>query len=203
MEYKVLNHASIKIISNDKVIYFDPYNIDDEKADYIFVTHDHYDHYDKNTITKLLKENTKIILPKVLKDEEYNNKLIVEPNKSYILDDIKIDVIPSYNINKQFHPKEKEYVGYNIEIENNKIYVMGDTDRTLETDNVKTDYCFVPIGGTFTMNVEEAIEYINNIKPKVAVPIHYGSIVGDINLGKEFKEKINEEIKVNIFIGGE
>lgn len=203
MEYVVLNHASIKIKTNDKIIYFDPYNIDDEKADIIFITHDHYDHYDKNTISKLLKENTILVLPKVLKDEEYKSKIIVEPNNNYEIDKILVEVIPSYNINKNFHPKEKEYVGYNIELDGEKIYVMGDTDRTSEADNVKCDYCFVPIGGTFTMNVDEAVNYINYIKPIVAIPIHYGSIVGDINLGKELKEKINKDIEVNIFIGGE
>ena len=77
---------------------------------------------------------------------------------------------------------------------------MGDTDRTLETDMVKTDTCFVPIGGTYTMNVSEAIDFINDLKPKRAIPIHYGSITGSKELGEEFKKNINEEIKVELKI---
>ena len=77
---------------------------------------------------------------------------------------------------------------------------MGDTDRTEEADNVKTDVCFVPIGGVYTMTVEEAIDYINDLNPKVAIPIHYGTIVGDKTLGNTFKEKINEKIETKLFI---
>ena len=78
---------------------------------------------------------------------------------------------------------------------------MGDTDRTPETDMVKTDICFVPIGGTYTMDVDEAAEYINDLKPQVAIPIHYGMITGDLSMGKEFQDKVNKEIKVEIKIG--
>ncbi len=88
-------------------------------------------------------------------------------------------------------------------LENEYYYIMGDTDRTPEADMIKCDYCFVPIGGTYTMNVDEAAEYINHIHPKVAIPIHYGSIVGDISLGEDFKNKVDKDIKVEIMIGGE
>ena len=79
---------------------------------------------------------------------------------------------------------------------------MGDTDRTPEADQVQTDYCFVPIGGTYTMNVVEAADYINDLQPKVAIPIHYGSITGSIQLADEFKERVKKDIKVEIKIGG-
>ena len=77
---------------------------------------------------------------------------------------------------------------------------MGDTDRTIETDMVKTDVCFVPIGGTYTMNVAEAIDYINELKPKKAIPIHYGSIIGRKELADEFKNRVDKEIEVEIMI---
>ena len=77
---------------------------------------------------------------------------------------------------------------------------MGDTDRTLEADSVKTDICFVPIGGTYTMDLEEAVSYINKLKPKKVIPIHYGKIIRDGSLGEEFKSKIDKNIEVEIFI---
>jgi L-ascorbate metabolism protein UlaG (beta-lactamase superfamily) len=200
MQINVIHHASIKLTTNDKVIYFDPYEVNEKyhDADYIFITHDHYDHYDSSSINNIKKDTTKIIVPSSLKDKE--NELVVEPNKSYKIDNISFDTIASYNINKPFHPKELGNVGYNILLENEKYYIMGDTDRTPETSKVETDICFVPIGGTYTMDVYEAINYINALKPKKAIPIHYGKIVGDTSLGEIFKEKVNKEIEVELFI---
>lgn len=198
MKYEVIHHASIKFTGN-KIIYFDPYKIEDElhDADYIFITHDHYDHYDLDSINNIRKETTKIILPKCLKNED--NYLVVEPNKEYKVDDLYFKTISSYNTNKNFHPKEKEYVGYNILLDDKYYYIMGDTDRTPEAENVKTDVCFIPIGGVYTMTADEAVNYINDIKPSKAIPIHYGLIVGEKNLGDIFKENIKDVI-VEIFI---
>ena len=199
MKIEVLGHASIKL-SGDKIIYFDPYNIKDEMhdADYIFITHDHYDHYDEKSINKIRNDKTKIIVPNCLKDKEYN--LLVDGYRMYGIDDIKFVTVPSYNIDKSFHPREKYYVGYNVLLEDKYYYIMGDTDRTPEAMNVKTDICFVPIGGTYTMDAYEGAEFINEIKPKLAIPIHYGEIVGDKNLGEEFKKNVNEDIEVEIKI---
>lgn len=200
MKIEVLHHASIKL-TGDKIIYIDPYKIENiyHDADYIFITHDHYDHYDLDSINNIKKSNTKIIVPECLKNEDID--LIVEPNKKYTIDEIEFETIPSYNTNKNFHPKEKNYVGYNLLLENEYYYIMGDTDRTEEADKVRTDYCFVPIGGTYTMTVEEAINYINDLKPKTAIPIHYGLIVGDLNLAQKFKDSIEKDINVEIKIG--
>lgn len=202
MNIEVLHHASIKL-TNDKVIYFDPYDIKDElhDADYIFITHDHYDHYDEKSIEKIRKDTTKIIVPLCLKDKEHN--LLVDGYRMYGIDDIKFNTIPSYNINKDYHPREKYYVGYNILLDDKYYYIMGDTDSTPEALQVKCDVCFVPIGGTFTMDYIEASKLINKIKPKKVIPIHYGKIVGDLSLGEKFKELIDNDIEVDILIGGE
>ena len=199
MKIEVLSHASVKLIG-EKVIYFDPYDIKEEvhDADYIFITHDHYDHYDEKSIEKVRKEDTKIIVPTCLKDKECD--LVVEPNQEYQIDFLSFQTIPSYNTKASFHPKEANYVGYNLLMNGVYYYIMGDTNRTSESDQVKTDVCFVPIGGTYTMDVLEAVDYINALKPKIAIPIHYGKIVGDITLGEEFKEKINEDIEVRLLI---
>ena len=201
MKIEVIHHASIKLTGN-KVIYFDPYNIKDEihDADYVFITHDHYDHYDPESIEKVRNDNTKIIVPLCLKDKEHN--LLVEGYRMYGIDDIKFNTIPSYNINKDFHPREKYYVGYNVFLDGKYYYIMGDTDKTDEALQVKSDICFVPIGGTYTMDYQEAADYINEVKPEKAIPIHYGMITGDIDLGEKFKEKVDKDIEVDILIGG-
>ena len=199
MKIEVIHHASIRL-EDEKIIYFDPYDIKEEKrdADYIFITHDHYDHYDEDAIKKVKNNQTKIIVPECLKEKE--NTMVVEPDKEYQIDNLFFQTISSYNINANYHPKEKKYVGYNLLLNNTYYYIMGDTNRTPEADKVKTDVCFVPIGGTFTMDKNEAANYINDLKPKEVIPIHYGKIVGDISLGEEFKEKIKDNIKVTLGI---
>ena len=195
-------HSSIKI-TKGIIIYIDPFRINEEKhdADLILITHDHYDHYSPEDINKVIKEDTIIIAPKTVK--ELNNKeniIFVEPNKTYNIKGYKIVTIPAYNINKHFHPKENNWVGYIIEMEDLKYYIAGDTDITPENKQVECDVALIPIGGTYTMDYKEASELINIIKPKIAIPTHYGSIVGDITDGEKFKKLIDNTIDVQILI---
>ena len=195
-------HSSIKIMKGI-IIYIDPFRINEEKhdADLILITHDHYDHYSPEDINKVIKEDTIIIAPKTVK--ELNNKeniIFVEPNKTYNIKGYKIVTVPAYNINKHFHPKENNWVGYIIEMEDLKYYIAGDTDITPENKQVECDVALIPIGGTYTMDYKEASELINIIKPKIAIPTHYGSIVGDITDGEKFKKLIDNTIDVQILI---
>lgn len=202
MKIEVIHHASIKLTGSN-IIYIDPFDIKEEThdADYIFITHDHYDHYDEESIKKVKKDNTKIVVPAILKEKEHN--LIVEPGKDYNFDELFFQTIPSYNTKASYHPKEKNYVGYNLLLDGFYYYIMGDTNRTPEVDQVKADICFVPIGGVYTMDVKEASEYINEHNFKKVIPIHYGKIIGNLSLGEEFKKKIKKEIEVELLIKGE
>ena len=204
---EVLCHSSIRI-NKEKVIYIDPFKINKNynDADIIFITHDHYDHYSEEDIDKVIKEDTTIViskdlLKKLLKKGINKNAIIVaEPNKEYETQGIKFNTIPAYNINKKFHPKENNWLGYIITINNVKYYVAGDTDITDENRKVKCDVAFVPVGGTYTMDFKEAARLINEIKPKIAVPIHYGSIVGTKQDARNFINLLNSEIKGAILI---
>lgn len=195
-------HSSIKI-SERQIIYSDPYKIEKEKhdADIILITHEHYDHYSEEDIEKVMKEDTIIVAPKTAKIfNKIKNKVEVIPNEKYEVNGIKIETIPAYNIKKQFHPKANEWVGYILEIEGKRYYIAGDTDITPENQQVKCDIAFVPVGGTYTMDYNEAAELINIIKPKIAIPMHYGSIVGTKQDAENFKKLLNPEIKCEILI---
>ena len=204
---EVLCHSSIKF-SKEKVIYFDPFKIESNynDADIIFITHDHYDHYSTEDINKVKKAETKIVAPedlqtKLLKDGfSQENIILVEPNEKNEAYGIKFETIPAYNTNKQFHPKENGWVGYIIQINDIRYYVAGDTDITEDNKKVKCDVAFVPVGGTYTMNFEEAAKLVNEIKPKIAVPIHYGSIVGTNKDATDFIKLLHPEIKGKILI---
>ena len=124
-----------------------------------------------------------------------NAIITVEPNQKYMVQGIKFETVPAYNTNKIFHPKENGWVGYVIEINGIKYYIAGDTDITEENKKVKCDVAFVPVGGTYTMDFKEAAQLVNQIQPKVAVPIHYGSLVGTKQDAEEFIKLLHTNIK--------
>lgn len=199
---EVLCHSCIRI-NKEKVIYFDPFKIEKNynDADVIFITHDHYDHYSEEDIEKVEKNNTVIVAPEELltkllrKGFDRENIVLVEPNESYTVEGIKFETVPSYNIDKQFHPRANDWVGYIIELGGVRYYIAGDTDITVEAKQVKCDVAFVPVGGTYTMDYKEAAELVNTIKPEIAVPIHYGSIVGEKQDAEEFGKMLEENIR--------
>lgn len=199
---EVLCHSSIRI-NKEKTIYIDPFKIDRNynDADIIFITHDHYDHYSEEDIDKVINENTVIVIPeelltKVLKKGINKDAIItVEPNKKYMVQGIKFETVPAYNTNKTFHPKENDWVGYVIELNDIRYYIAGDTDITEENKKVKCNVAFVPVGGTYTMDFKEAAKLVNEIQPKVAVPIHYGSVVGTKQDAEEFIKLLHTNIK--------
>ena len=173
-------------MNKEKMIYIDPYHIEKNynDADMIFITHDHYDHYSEEDIDKVRKNNTIFIVPENLlnklikKGINDENIITLDPGDAENIDGIKVEAIHSYNIDKPFHPKENNWLGYVIEIDGVRYYIAGDTDITEENKKIKCDVAFVPVGGKYTMNFSEAAQSINIIKPKNAVPIHYGSVVG-------------------------
>jgi len=110
----------------------------------------------------------------------------VEPEREYVVEDIPFETISAYNINKRFHPKEQAWVGYNITANGVRYYIAGDTDAIPEMNRIQTDVAFLPVGGTYTMDAKEAAEAASVIKPKIAVPIHYGEVVGSLEDARNF-----------------
>jgi len=189
---ELLGHASIKI----NKIYFDPFQLNQSynDAEYIFITHSHYDHFSEEDILKVKSNSTTIIITDDLLEKTLslgfteNKIIIVEPNKTYNINDLEFATIPAYNINKPFHPKENNWVGYLLKYNDKTYYIPGDTDITEENKKVKCDMAFIPVGGTYTTDYKEGAELANIINPQLAIPIHYGSIVGTKEDGEKFKE---------------
>ena len=200
--------SSLRINYNNYIIYFDPYLLNNEyshDADYIFITHSHYDHFSKNDIINIKNEKTKIIIPFELENEVYklgfdeDNILLVNPNENYKVDNINFSTVPAYNINKNFHKKEYNWVGYIINLDK-IIYFAGDTDNIPEIRNIKCDIACVPIGGTYTMNKLEAVELIKIIKPNITIPMHYKTIVGTVKDAYKFKDMLEDITNVEILM---
>ena len=206
IELKWLGHAGF-MLRNSKVIYIDPYNISDEseKADLILLTHSHYDHCSVADLSKIIKQGTKIIATadcqsKITRSEVPVRMEIVEAGQELDYGGIKISVMSAYNLDKPFHPKDESWVGYLIKMNDVLIYHAGDTDVIPEMQKLtghkhpeKKFIALLPVGGRFTMSVEEAVEAAKLIKPSLAIPMHYGSIVGSSEDAEEFCELCREE----------
>lgn len=203
MQIELIAQSALRIESKQKVIYFDPFKIDKNynDADYIFITHAHFDHFSKEDIMKVKKEDTKIIVPKDLEDKVQDmDYTLVEPYLDYEVDGLKFKTIPSYNLNKDFHKKEYNWVGYIVSIDDQTIYVAGDTDATFEAKAVSCDVACVPIGGTYTMTAKEAADLIKEIKPSIAIPTHYQTIVGSVDDAYTFENELKDICEVKILM---
>ena len=189
---KWLGHASFKITSSSSVIYIDPFKINEsEPADIIIITHAHFDHFSPEDIFKIAKQNTVIVATPDCAAKISGNyifkKIIAGQNIS--LGNIKIEAVPAYNTNKSFHPKGNSWIGVIITADGKRVYHAGDTDFISEMKQLKNiDIALLPVSGTYVMTAEEAAMAANLIMPKVAVPMHYGSIVGTENDAARFKE---------------
>lgn len=196
-----LDHISINTqnsirIEGSKILYFDPFQIEDSlhDADMIFITHEHYDHFEPDSIAKVKKDCSLLIAPesmkkKVLSDSGVaaGNCFFYRPGETHEQEDIVIETVPAYNKLKPFHPKMKKWLGYIVEMDDIRYYVSGDTDVNEDIRKVKCDAALIPIGGLYTMDKKQAAEYIAEIKPGAVIPTHYGSIIGQKADGREFE----------------
>lgn len=179
-----LNKNSGICIQKSRTIYFDPFLLDKScnDADFIFVSHSHDDHLDEDSIGRIIKEDTVVIAPEncidQLKAAGFTNTFAVVPLNSYEIDGLKFRTVPMYNIGKKFHKRENNWVGYIIYIDDAAYYFAGDTDVIPEMGGIQADVAFLPVGGTFTMTFDEAIRAAGIIKPRIAVPMHYGDVAG-------------------------
>ena len=202
----VFTHSSIRVRSSFGSVYIDPFKMKEEPHDAVFilVTHDHFDHFSPEDIEKVGTKGTILIVPEGMKEKaekETGSQYeihTVTPGSSYNIGDLKFETVASYNKLKPFHPKHAGWVGYILQIDEQRIYIAGDTDATKEAKQVVCDVALVPVGGTYTMDAKQAAELVNEIRPKIAVPTHYGSVVGKQDDAQIFAKHVDSAISVEI-----
>ena len=192
-------------IDGSNIVYFDPFKIEAEThdADLIAITHSHYDHFDPESINRIRKESTIFAAPSGMEKElghiaNAESLRLMAPGEEMRLPDLTITAVPAYNKMKPFHSKHNRWLGYVLEMDGFRYYIAGDTDAVKEIQNIRCDVALIPIGGTYTMNVKDAAGLINEIKPKAAIPTHYGSIVGKIGDADDFRKRVDPDIRVII-----
>lgn len=191
-----LGHDGFRIDS-DKVIYFDPFQIKSAvPADIIFISHDHFDHCSEDDIKKIQKKDTVIVTDTITAQKLKGSIRVVKPGDKLTVGNIAVEVVPSYNTNKNFHPKASGMLGFIVTIEGVRIYHAGDTDFIPEMNSIKTDIALLPVSGTYVMTAEEAVQAALAIKPAIAIPMHFNAIVGSEKDAALFKEKLAGKIDV-------
>ncbi len=194
-----LGHASF-LYDGKPVIYFDPYELKrtEPKADLILITHKHFDHCSPADVNKVKKSDTVIITDSGSAAKLKGDIRVVKPGDAVTLRDVKIDVFPAYNTNKQFHPKSSGMLSFLVTLNGITVYHAGDTDVIEEMNYIRPDIALLPVSGTYVMTAEEAVEAALKLKPKVAIPMHYGRIVGDNEDAIRFRDMLKGKVEVRI-----
>ena len=184
-----LGHDAFKIAAS-KTIYIDPFELagEPEPADIICVTHDHYDHCSPEDVAKIRRKDTVVVAAENCRGKLKGDVKWVKAGDKVTVDDVNIEAIPAYNVNKGFHPPEAGGVGFILTVEGTTIYHAGDTDPIPEMEGLEVDIAMLPVSGVYVATAEEAIEAANKIGPKVVIPMHWGGIVGSRTDAERFKE---------------
>jgi L-ascorbate metabolism protein UlaG (beta-lactamase superfamily) len=197
-----LGHDGYKIVAGGKTIYIDPFQLSKSQqskndADIVLISHNHYDHLSMVDLKQVIGEKTTIVAAKECVEQLKNNVGTTEikdvaPGDTLTVHGVPIEAVAAYNTNKHFHPRADRKVGFVIILNNLRIYHSGDTDDIPEMSATKPDVALVPVSGTYVMTAEEAARAINGkIKPKrLAIPMHYGSIVGSEKDAVNFKQLV-------------
>lgn len=193
---KWLGHASI-LITGQKRIMVDPWKLSrSEPADLVLVTHDHFDHCSPEDIERARGPETVVVGPPDVAAKLGRDAKSITPGETLDVAGVTVEAVAAYNVNKQYHPKSNRWLGYVVTVGGERIYIAGDTDHTPEVDTVKADVALLPIGGTYTMTAEEAAAAANTINPRLAIPVHFGDIVGSESDAKKFESLCKCPVKV-------
>lgn len=202
-----LGHDGFRI-QNGQVVYIDPFQIESggPKADLLLISHEHFDHCNPDDLKKVVTPNTVVVAHAQSKDELSKVKVkevkIIKPGDKIKIGDVNVEAVPAYNVNKfrepgkAFHPKEDGKLGFVVTVKGVRIYHTGDSDHIPEMRGLRPDIALIPVSGTYVMTSQEAVEAVASIDPKVAIPMHYGAIVGDQKDADAFKKQVKCEVQV-------
>lgn len=188
--------SAFRYAGEGATVYVDPWGTspEDAPADVILITHAHFDHFQPDEIEQLRKPSTRLVAPLDVANELTGDVTPVVPGDSYEIGGIAVQAVPAYNVVEHRldkHPKANGWVGFILELGGHMYYHSGDTDHAPELDAVRADVTMVTIGGDpFTMGPEEAAGLVKVIGPQLAVPMHFGFVVGKPSDAEKFREAV-------------
>jgi L-ascorbate metabolism protein UlaG (beta-lactamase superfamily) len=214
----MLNYEGIQItwlghdgfrLKKDIVVYIDPYRLSGtlEHGDLVLVTHEHSDHLSPDDLKKVVGPGTTVVTIPAGEAEVRELKpkalRLVRAGDRVEIAGVQIEVVCAYNVNKfrspgtPFHPKADGKVGFILGIGSVRIYHAGDTDSIPEMVQAKgVDVALLPVSGTYVMTAQEAVEACRVIQPKLAIPMHYGTIVGSVEDAEMFRRQASCRVEI-------
>ena len=193
-----LGHDGFRI-DGVKTVYIDPFKISGgPKADVILISHEHFDHCSPEDVAKIQQAQTVILTEKDSAEKLKGDVRVLKPGESVTLDEVKVEAVPAYNTDKDFHPKKKGWLGFVVEMEGVRVYHAGDADFIPEMKDLKVDIALLPVSGTYVMTADQAVKAAEAIQPALAIPMHYGEIVGDEADALRFQAGLQGKVAVQI-----
>ena len=195
-----LGHDSFLLRAGGKIIYFDPFQLGPALplADIICISHAHYDHCSPADVLTIQQPTTLIVTETQAAAKLKGKIMTLAPGERCEVEGVTIETVPAYNTNKQFHPQSNSWLGFILTVDGVRVYHAGDTDYIPEMKNIRADIALLPVSGTYVMTAGEAAQAALAIGPKVAVPMHYGAIVGSTDDANRFAAALAGRVRVEI-----
>jgi L-ascorbate metabolism protein UlaG (beta-lactamase superfamily) len=202
VQIKWYGHDTFALSFGGKTICIDPYQLETKiNSDIVLISHNHFDHLSNDDLQKTTTDDTIIVAAKECLGQikaKSKQTIGIAPGEEITVSEIKIKAVPAYNLDKinpqtgqPFHPKEDKKVGFVITMNDSTFYHAGDSDYIPEMNGLAPDVFFVPVSGTYVMTASEAANSVLGVKPRLAIPMHYGSIVGSKDDAESFKKLVS------------
>ena len=207
---RVYTQSAIRIEgARGTVAYLDPFALTDAEAahdaNYVLITHAHYDHLSSEDYARVAGEKTAVVAPASMAGDVAGlgaaEVKLMTAGEKLELPGLTVEAVPAYNVEPErlaMHPQANGWLGYVVTFdgEPTRYYVSGDTDQNADNEDVSCDVALVPIGGTYTCDPRQAATFVNTLHPRAVVPTHYGSIVGTYADFDAFAAEVDPAIEV-------
>lgn len=192
-----LGHAGIHLETDPSVV-VDPFRARDPRpVDVVLVTHPHFDHLSLEDLEGFVGPSTRFVTvadaePDLAERWPDRDVDVVAPGDRVEVHGVSIEAVPAYNLDKNYHPRDAGWVGFVMGVDGVRLYHAGDTDRIPQMEGLDVDVAFLPVSGTYVMDVDEAVEAADVLDADLAVPIHFGATVGTDRDARRFVEALGK-----------